>query len=292
MSTPILAAKQPLETVTQPGAGVRPYRGGLFDAATIVEGDGRWAMGIQYMSARCADADWVQGWCPSGTGDPTDKTSHVKGADDTGDGWVTQPDAFTVYELWQCNEVGWTLPERIAFNEDRLRGQEQLEAERAFCTINLQRGKAVGKPSGDTAVSLLHAIGSLEAYACQEYSNQAVIHLPRWVYPYMEDKYLVHGDYMHNGQPEGGTAGGLHTRLGTRLAFGGGYFGNAPDGTPVSGDIEFWAYVTGEVVIRRGAIHSANAFAYETNIRTVLSERTYLATTDCLLGAVAVDLDA
>lgn len=270
----------PLEQVTQPNAGIRPYRGGLFDAATIEEGDGRWAMGVFYASDRCANGGWVQGWCPSKK-PGIDPTNHKKGFDSNSSPWIEQPNAFTVYELYGCKLPGMTVAERRQIAAQRLLAAEQLEAERAFWNLNLTLGDKVFKPGGDTAVNLKHGLGSLEAYATQVYSNAGVIHLPRWVMPYMDSADLIRGD-----------PGQLQTRLGTRLAFGGGYYGTAPDGTAPADPADFWAYVTGEVVIRRGTVHVADAVAYETNDHQVLAERTYLITTDCLLGAVAVDLDA
>lgn len=283
-------AVTPLASVVQPGWNtVRPYRGGLFDAAVAtIEGDGHWQMGVQYLSVQCGASGWVKGWCPNG-GAASDPASHKKTADTTSP-WQEQPDAFTVYELWRCSQVGMTTEEHRELAELRLRNGEQYEAEKAFDAINLLKGDDVFKINGDGPMSVPRAIGAVEQYAAQVYGTQAVMHLPRWTYPYLVEQRQVWGDYMHNGEPEGGAAGGLHTKLGTRLSFGAGYSGNAPDGSAPADPADFWIYVTGDVVIRRGPVHTADAFAYQTNERNVLSERTYLITTDCLLGAVPVDL--
>jgi hypothetical protein len=194
-------------------------------------------------------------------------------------------DPFTLYTLFRCAPVGVDL-------EDRARRALRVGEQRAV-------EQAVGDrlPLADGAVDLTPVPGSpthpteglsiLEGFAGQHYGGVPVIHVPRKVGTFLGgiDRY----------------GSRLETRQGALVASGGGYHSLAgpptnaadPDTIQAPGDGEAWLYVTGQVVVRRSPTVEATPLTMArspqaTNEATVLAERPYAASWECITGAVLV----
>lgn len=193
---------------------------------------------------------------------------------------VEGPGPFTVYTRSECNAVGFSDPQTVA--RDRLALVEGREVEHAFSRLVLG---AVGArfPLGATAVSLKAALGALETDAGLFYGGAPVLHAPRWVNPYFEDRRLL--------QPNKDTGPARRTHLASRIAFGAGYFANPFDPAAAADPAgSFWLMATGTVRAWRSDVLVNETFTTTTNLRAAIAERTYLLDADCYRAAVLVDL--
>jgi hypothetical protein len=268
----------PAALVVQPA--VLPYRYGLLSAATVMTGaGGRWALGLEYESDNCTSgALWGRDWC----GDPVDPVSDPNPADKAVPGSdLLTATPFTVYDGIQCAPVGLVDVEARA--RARLAGSEQRQAEAGFWTRQLAVAGTGTAPAVSGAAGLIGAVGDLEAALAGQYAGVGVIHAPRWVAPYAAARQLIVRD-----------GAVLRTPLDTAWVFGSGYPNTGPAGTaPAAGHA--WLYVTGAVVVRRSdvvipATPATGALDRTHNTVTVIAERTYAVTHDCVAYAIDVDL--
>lgn len=126
-----------------------------------------------------------------------------------------------------------------------------------------------------TAVSVQVALALLEGHAAQHYAGVPTIHMPRAVASLLGvDKIVWKGDKAF-------------TRLGSKVAIGGGYDTSETDGT--------WdMYATGEVYVERSEAVSVNAFVlpgdgsndrgFEDNTVLALAERMFRVAVDCFVA--------
>jgi hypothetical protein len=257
---------------------LEPYRYGLFSVASITDGEGPWQRaGVEYFTNHCAQGGYVLGMCPAPL-DPGPGTTHDKTVF-SGPELAEGSGPFTVYNRAECNAVGFEDPRGMAL--ERLGLIEEREAEKAFAALVLGL-EDPRYPLGEAAaaVGIKRAVGVLEKDAALNYGGAPTFHAPRWTQTYWDSLNLL--------QPAADTGEVLRTRLGSRVAFGGGYPDNPFDPvTPPAADT-FWLVATGSVRGWRGAAFANETFTTSDNTRMALAERTYALDADCYRAAVLV----
>ncbi|MGW7504400.1 hypothetical protein ACWGIR_23105 [Streptomyces albidoflavus] len=260
---------------------IDPYRYGLLSVADLVEDAGRWEVGgVEFDSDACAQGGYVRGMCAARPGD------HDKGHPE-GLNTVEGPGPFAVYVRAECNAVGFPEAEPIARSRMTLvepRVVEEFYAREVLGRLDTSQAE---RPLGDRAVPLRYAVGFLEQHASLRYGGRPVFHAPRWVAPFFPVRDLREDDLVQRTAP-----------LGSRVAFGGGYFDDPftllPMGYPrsrVGGELgRFWLFASGTVRVRRGEVRVYEVFDPPTNRKAAVAERPYSIETDCYLAAVRVDM--
>lgn len=216
---------------------------------------------------------------------PTDGVDLVDGA------------PFTLYHLFRCSQVG--MPE--AEFAERARAAMRLGEGRALERVTgsqLPLGYSDGvdrmgavdlTPTPGTGVSPARAVAELEKYAAANYGGVPVIHVPRDVGSLLGTA----GTILRSGAR-------LETVQGAATASGGGYDvlqGPATDPSDPStaipaGPGEAWAYVTGQVVVRRSPTIEVGPLMSRTpaiNVASALVERLAVVTWECITAAILVD---
>lgn len=195
-------------------------------------------------------------------------------------------DPFTVYSGVACQALG--LQNAAGRARQRLLLTEQWQVERHVWTQQLAAdGTHVLTPPGESdpkAVPLDVGIADLEEVLTSWYGGIGTIHLPRDVAVIARTRELIRQD--------GPT---LRTVFDTPVAAGGGYDHTGPPGAPKPQDGVSWIYATGVVTARRGEItipatERTGALDPATNQVTVVAERTYVVTVDCLRVGVLVNV--
>lgn len=125
-------------------------------------------------------------------------------------------------------------------------------------------------PVGGTAVNPRQAMGLLEEYAGDNYMGQPVVHVGRFGTPALVDVTEWDDDTFVG-----------HTKQGALVANGSGYQKGAA--FP-----EFWAYVTGQVTVRRTEIASEETVDTIKNRRIALAERAFVVTIEGPVAGVLV----
>lgn len=242
-----------------------PLRGGLRTSATVVDAtDPRAAFGIEYQPEACGQASIDVNRCVDTT---TEKDF------ENGIGTVTGT-PFTVYKGVECD--------LFSYEEVKRRASKGLElgAWRAVEEWTWENLLAVNTTTDLTPApvpNLKVGIGLLEAYAAANYGGIATLHMPRSAVSLM---YEVHGDPDH-----------LHTLQGTKIANGAGYAANtSPAGVP-AGAGEAWLYISGEVLVTRSPVVTADAPMLVNNRSVALAEQVHTVTIECFVAAVRVDLE-
>lgn len=188
---------------------------------------------------------------------------------------------FAVYHMFKCGAVGGY--DRGAERARRaLMGGEGRAVERVMGQLLAADDTGVDiTPTPGTAVSIVDGIAKLEKWSAANYGGVATIHMPR-------DVALV--AYAAGALVRVSTR--LETGLGSRVAAGAGYDTlQGPDGAGAAGADEAWLYVTGQVVARRGAVIEVGPqlqTAPRDNSFLALAERSYVLTTECIVGAILV----
>lgn len=150
-------------------------------------------------------------------------------------------------------------------------------------------------PAGTDPVPRADALAAIE-WGMRDYGSVGIIHAPSWTYPY----------FWRWEQREGSR---LVTQIGTRWAFGRGYWSVAPgtpdpeppdEPPPFGGDeLTSWIYGTGAVRVWRSPIVTprSNVSGMDgvvvnprQNIATSLAEQTFVVSIQCPYIAVNVDL--
>lgn len=272
---------------------VEPYRHGLFDAAPVVEQTSpHWEYGgIEFESLAC----YLSATYPGGLND-------INGAGGTKTlpacNGVTQASAFAIYGGVATGSLGHT-PEQWrarAVNIVELAGQHAVESAlwtgsaNALPALNDAATPKVITGQANTtsgAVDMVTGLALAEKYLTDNYAGRGVIHAPRIAAPFFAFQQQIK---FEPDQPDRYT-----TALGTRFAFGGGYDGTGPSAAaPPAADTSryFWMYVTGAVMILKGAISTPATFA-EALDRThnqvaLIAEQPWLVAVDCLKAAILV----
>lgn len=136
-------------------------------------------------------------------------------------------------------------------------------------------------PTPGTAVHPVQGLSILEGWAAQNYPYVPIIHAPRSVGTLL----AAFGSLSRQGQR-------LETVQGARVASGGGYEGQqGPDTTDPAAGAQ-WVYVTGQVQLYRAAdVNVVRQIDPSTNDMIALAQRPYVASWECILGAVLVKSD-
>jgi hypothetical protein len=197
----------------------------------------------------------------------------------------TTADPFMVMAGVSCGSLGTLDVDDRARAEASLAAAEQRLVERTF-----ERGAispalvsaSTVTPNGTTAVRVKRAVGLLEAYLRANYGGVGVIHAAPILAEYIEPT------------KDGNT---LRTRLGTPIAFGGGYTGPNPSTGAAAPANNVWLYATGAVIVRRTAVQipasGAETLDRATNQTLMVAERGVMVAVDCVPpAAVLVDLAA
>lgn len=212
-------------------------------------------------------------------GVPTGATTHDKPV--TNSPTLTDGSSpFTVYARAECRAVGFDDATPMA--RRLLAGIEEREVERFFSQYVLGEA-APDFPLLQAATPLKRAIGVLEQHAALNYAGAPTLHVARWANPYLENRNLL--------QANSDTDPVRRTHLGSRVAFGGGYYDNPFDPTDPPADGQFWLVATGSVRARRSAAFDNETFTPQTNIRMAIAERTYALDADCYRAAVLVTVE-
>lgn len=280
--------------VDPPGFTPLPY--GLMSVATLVpDSNKKWKLGTEFQPIPCDPAASTTDNCPVGP----DYTKLI-----TSDGVPARgAESFTLYADITCSPVGhWD--EAIQRAADVFTRGEGRALEEIFWT------GAVDTPAGGiihphlasdselvsggipiqseatvlvsgTAVDIVEGVGLLTAELAACYGGVGVLHMPYAALAHMSANHLIE----RSGQK-------LQTTGGVPVAFGAGYTGSGPDGTPAPAG-HAWLYATGSVMIRRGEIFMPDrisSFDRSVNTVRIFAERTYNVAWDCCHLAILVRL--
>lgn len=261
---------------------VQPYRQGLFTVAAFPPTPDRLACGVEFQPWSCEQA-----WTLADPGCPADPFTLIE---NQGMSPFKEAAAFHVYAPFSCSAIGLQNGEAEERASIALQQGEQRAVEYAFWTgldtttgAEDQRVERLAHPSAvalGTGLSPEAGLAALEGFLGENYGGVGTIHAPREL-----SVYFPLPDFSQD-RPT--------TRLGTRIAFGGGYSeaNTSPVGVAAAAGT-YWAYATGQVAIWRGPAEiwppSPNAvFDKETNMVSLLAARQYAIATDCILGAVSI----
>lgn len=184
---------------------------------------------------------------------------------------------FTITDAAPCASLLLNEAETRAVR--RLSGSEWRRVEQAVWNGDLGNTPYLANPAAvaagaATAQPLKQGLAALESALGRFYNGTGVIHLPRWVAPYLADRMQL--------VPDGAVA---RTPLRTRYAFHSHNVNPGPNGqTPADG--EFYAYATGAVLIRRTDVDvpaspQEGGFDWRRNRNLTVAERSYVVTFDC-----------
>ena len=273
--------------------GLAPGRRGLLSAAVeVTGGDERWVNGFAYEAESCDPAQSLPIWCnPGQVWDSRGGTSYAK---EPGlSGGIVEYDPFLIIGSDFC-----TTLDRDRDREGRARRQllatesHQLEAEVWDGAIAYTEGNDNNYLAKDTTTDL----GSAElnqAFAALEQGLAECLHGQRGMIhatPYTVSLWYAQ-DLI---RVEGGL---LLSALDTIVVAGSGYSGSAPGEPPTPPtDITLaaYAYATGMVAVRRGAITPADdgdtgsRIDHYRNDETVFVERPVAATWSCCTLGIEV----
>lgn len=253
---------------------VTKRRGTLLDAATVQSGiellDGR----DLYEHYNCLKFDAAAEFCGPNDKDLTDIGSWVDGF------------RFAAYGGITCKTLGGESPK--AKVEAAFEMGESAAVEKAFLE---QRFRANADPTNGWAAptditpaagAVKPAVGValLEGYAGSVYVGAPTLHLPITIASLLlgVDGAVFEGDT-------------LRTKTGSKVAAGAGYdFPNTgPTGAAAAAG-EKWLYATGEVLVKQGEVITREAFDHTNNETVVLAERGYVASAECFVAAVRVQV--
>lgn len=255
---------------------VTKRRGTLLDAANVQEGiellDGR----DLYESFNCLQFGATADFCGPNAKDLDGVASWVDGF------------RFAAYGGVVCKSVGLdqnSMKEKVrqAFETGESTAVERgLMTTRFVANADPENGWAAPvdiTPAGG-AVKPAVGVGLLEGYAGSVYVGAPTIHMPITIASLLlgVDGAVFEGDM-------------LRTKTGSKVAAGAGYDfpNNGPTGAAAAAG-ERWLYATGEVVVKRGEVIVLDAMDYSTNEVFVLAERGYVASTECFVAAVRVQV--
>lgn len=201
---------------------------------------------------------------------------------DAGVGWG-RSDTITVYGLYDCSAVGRNPADAEALARRKLENGAARALEAAVWTGKDAAGATFSGQSlagaevlAVGAVRLLTAIGALEEWLGNTYAGRGVIHVPRRLAASLTLFLRQVGSRWE-------------TALGNAVAFGAGYDGSGPDGTP-AGESEAWLYATAAVSVRQSddvvAPDVAHSFNRTTNQMFTAAERQYLVSWEGTAAAV------
>lgn len=214
-------------------------RFGLFSVAQMVDTPELWEFGVEWESLAGVPAGIVSTICPPDDGsDPAGIPLALR----DGGGTVTAL-PFSVFGSYNCSTFSRSAEEA----ENRARQHLVLGEERAVEQAiaaggfdNQQTFQGATDLTPGTAVSVNAGVGLLESHLAKNYGGIGTIHAPRVASPWFP------------AEKEGQR---LETKIGTLVAFGGGYdvANVGPDGTEPAAS-EVWLYATARPQIRRSDV--------------------------------------
>jgi hypothetical protein len=178
-------------------------------------------------------------------------------------------DPVTLLSRYECTAVGADQATRDARAMEGLNRSDSWSLEKALYTRVLSDPGVVDL-TGGTGTTANRAIALLENYAAVYYSGIPTIHVDRFT-----------GSLLGNGGVIARHGNHLETVQGSLVASGAGY---SVHPVPASG----WAWVTGQVVIRRGTARTIPGFDQTTNAATVLAERTAVFAVECIVAKAQI----
>lgn len=268
---------------------VMPYTYGLFSVALTPaeDPDPHWACGVDYQPMSCDKSSVVGDYCDT----PPPGPKIVPEGVDTVSGLP-----FTVFDGFNCHLVGFTEAEITARARAALDLGERRAVEREYWTGEAGSRPRLADPSAVVlnavpapgVADALHPVGgiaALENYLGDNYGGTGIIHAPRGV-----------GAFLSYHSLAAVVGARVQTMVGTPVALGGGYVVNTgPDGVEAPPGTA-WMYATGQVVIRRSAPwlnpdSVKQALNRSNNNVTILAERTYVVSHECVLAAVLISIN-
>ena len=272
---------------------VRPLPFGLSSVAVVTSDlEGHAQMGTQYEPVACGDVHETRAACDAEAAEFDQSHTGVP---------MVYGDPFTLYSLFVCNPVGLgpeglreKAAEALTLGESR--GMEHALGAR----LPLVAG-AVDLTPGGGAVHPVDGLAALEAWSSRYYGGVPTIHSPRGI-------TTVLGALGAVERQSGGAVSGPHleSTQGALIASGGGYYElmgpptdvEDPETVQEAGAGEAWMYVTGTVVIKRAPNATATPLSLSrvtegdhlaaTNDAMVLALRQYVASWECITGAILV----
>lgn len=197
----------------------------------------------------------------------------------TAGGGVLTFDPFSLYTIRGCSGPA-DFQRAVARATRGFNAAEQRGVEASLWA----RWTAVGAgvvDVGSTAVDPVQGFALAEYWAAQNYGLAPVMHMPRDLASVLATKNVIerHGNKMES-------------HLGSTVVAGGGYSKTGREGAaPVAG--QAWIFITGKTTVRRSKLDSKGPFLVQSpldNTHYSMVERTYVADTDCLLGAIRVNM--
>lgn len=255
---------------------IAPF-GNLLDCATLDPGSIEWLDdGALFDSYNCLHFDAEAEFCAPNTKDFGQSAGWQNSFRFVAVGGVT------------CQALGLDTPRMKSEVQRVFETSESTAVERGFMkTRFVQAAGGAGvwpAPTDITpaagAVKPGMGVALLEAYARDNYAGLPTIHVP-----------VVIGSLLLGVQ--GATLNGkvINTRLGSKLAVGGGY--DYPNTGPTGANAatgEKWLYATGEVFLRRGPVDIRQVIDFSSNDVSVMAERIYVGAVDCFAAAVRVQV--
>jgi len=248
--------------------------GGLLDLVHVTEGMGFMEPEGLAESYNTLRLDSVPVWpCPPGA--PTTKDFNPSS-------WIDGI-RFAVYGGVTCKGPGFDMAEAETKTRDAFLAMESVGVERALMTTRFIDGSEWDDvddvtPAGGAATPAV-ALALLEGAIACNYAGAGIIHASRAVASLLTG---VQGSVVREGDR-------LLTKLGTRVAAGGGYGcpNTGPSGAAPAAGVE-WMFATGEIAVARSDVFSQAELDRATNDVYVLAERAYVAAVDGYVAAVQV----
>lgn len=260
---------------------ITPHVSTLLDHASIVEG-------LDYVDDRgmvdsfnCLDMAVPTTLCPDVPGEKDFEAPH----------WIDGI-VFAVYGGISCKPFGFSEERGLSKIEEAFRLKESVGVERALMQsrfvdgpdddpgagVDLRWTQAEDLTPGGGPVSAEVGLALLEGRARSIYAGVPTLHIPGTIASLLasQDRIVVE-------------AGKAYTKLGSKVAIGGGYEypNNGPDGVDTDGST-LWLYATGEVFLARSPQVAVKAMDTTNNDIYALAERAYVAAIDCFAAAVEV----
>lgn len=250
----------------------KPVEGGIFDAAQVVPLGAHEAMGVTY--------EQVAAGVPTEIAESTaDCIKAVVDRDEfEGFTFVEGDPAFYIFAGVTCNAFQSTDEEYAAKAGERLDAFKHLAVERHLWTNELPELATDIHPAG--AVKPKVGLGLLEEHAGLVYPFVPTVHFGRRVAVFLAGEDVLSYD-----------AGDAALIGGAQISNGAGYVSRTGPGGVEAAEGEAWMYVTGQVVLREGALSSIPAHDPQTNTRIALAVRPYVVTIDGFAAAIRITLE-
>ncbi|MFF2612369.1 cupin [Kitasatospora sp. NPDC058046] len=189
-----------------------------------------------------------------------------------------------IYAGAECSAPGWSYDEARAHAEASLALGEQQAVETGFWRTKLT-ANAVDLTPAAGPLSIAQGVAVLEGCLAESYGGVGTLHVPAGAAAILGCCNLLREDPA---------SGALRTLAGNCAIIGAGYSAEntGPGGIPAAPGTA-WLYITGPLVIRRGAAsvipdRPGPSVNTRNNDRRVFVERTYVVATTCTVCAVNV----